>query len=135
MKKIYSIKEGEMPSTSKPTIGEFFLTLLHAATNGHILHLQTKSYSEHKAMQKYYEELPDLVDRIIEEWQGAYQIIVEYPNTYQAPSSDSLTEVTMIRDYLVANRDVVGPYTSLQNDVDELMSLLDSTIYKLTFLD
>jgi hypothetical protein len=135
MKKIYSIKEGEMQLTPKPTVGEFFLKLLHAATNGHILHLQTKSYSEHKAMQKYYEELPDLVDRIIEEWQGAYQIIVEYPNTYEAPNSDALTEVTIIRDYLVANRDVIGQYTSLQNDVDELMSLLDSTIYRLTFLD
>jgi hypothetical protein len=86
-------------------------------------------------MQKYYEELPDLVDRIIEEWQGGYQIIVEYPNEYEAPSSDALTEVTMIRDYVVMNRDVIGQYTSLQNDVDELMSLLDSTVYKLTFLD
>ena len=64
MKKVYSIKEAQMevPTVS---IGDFFLKLLHAATNGHILHSQTKSYSEHKALQKYYEELPDLVDSII----------------------------------------------------------------------
>jgi hypothetical protein len=134
MKKVYSINEAitEVPQV---TIGEFFLKLLHAATNGHILHLQTKSYSEHKALQKYYEELPDLIDAIIEEWQGAYQEIIEYPSTYEAPTEDALQEVMAIRDFLVENRSVVGDYTSIQNSVDNLMSLLDSTIYKLTFLD
>lgn len=133
MKKIYSIKEAEMPTPSV-TIGQFFLRLLHAATNGHILHLQAKSYSEHKALQRYYEELPDLVDSIIEEWQGAYQTIVEYPNEYNPPIKDSLTEVYNIRDFVAKNRAVVGDYSSIQNDVDNLMSLLDSTVYKLTFL-
>jgi hypothetical protein len=134
MKKVFSIHEAqiEVPTV---TIGEFLLKLLHAATNGHILHLQTKSYSEHKALQKYYESLPDLVDSIIEEWQGAYQEIVEYPTTYQAPNSDALTEVMDIRDFLVINRAVVGDYSSIQNSVDNLMSLLDSTVYRLTFLD
>ena len=134
MKKIYSIKEAEVVLPSV-TIGEFFLKLLHAATNGHILHLQTKSYSEHKALQKYYEELPDLVDSIIEEYQGAYQKIVEYPNIYEAPNPDALQEVMAVRDFLVKNRAVVGDYSSIQNSVDNLMSLLDSTVYKLTFLD
>lgn len=134
MKKVYSIHEAEVVLPSV-TIGEFFIKLLHAATNGHILHLQTKSYSEHKALQKYYEELPDLVDNIIEQWQGAYQKIVEYPVTYEAPNPDALQEVMAVRDFLAKNRAVVGDYTSIQNQVDELMSLLDSTVYKLTFLD
>jgi len=134
MKKVYSIHEAEVVLPSV-TIGEFFLKLLHAATNGHILHLQTKSYSEHKALQKYYEELPDLVDSIIEEYQGAYQKIVEYPNIYEAPNPDALQEVMAVRDFLAKNRAVVGDYSSIQNSVDNLMSLFDSTIYKLTFLD
>lgn len=134
MKKVFSIHEAEIVLPSV-TIGEFFLKLLHAATNGHILHLQTKSYSEHKALQKYYEKLPNLVDAIIEQWQGAYQTIVEYPATYEAPNMDALQEVMAVRDFLAKNRAIVGDYTSIQNQVDELMSLLDSTVYKLTFLD
>jgi hypothetical protein len=133
MKKIYSIKEAEMP-TPTVTVGEFFLKLLHAATNGHILHLQAKSYSEHKALQKYYEQLPDLVDSIIEEYQGAYQTIISYPNEYTPPNPNSLTEVYEIRDFLHNNRAIVGDYSSIQNSVDNLMALLDSTVYKLTFL-
>jgi hypothetical protein len=134
MKKVYSINEAvtEVPQV---TIGEFLLKLLHAATNGHILHLQTKSYSEHKALQGYYEKLPDAVDAIIEQYQGAYQVIIEYPAIYEAPKPDALQEVTYIRDFIVANRAVIGPYTSLQNEVDALLSIVESTMYKLTFLD
>jgi hypothetical protein len=134
MKKVYSINEAitQVPTV---TIGEFLLKLLHAATNGHILHLQTKSYSEHKALQSYYEKLPDAVDSIIEQWQGAYQMIIEYPLGYEAPKADALQEVTYIRDFIVANRAVVGDYTSLQNEVDALLSIVETTMYKLTFLD
>jgi hypothetical protein len=134
MKKVYSINEAitQVPTV---TIGEFLLKLLHAATNGHILHLQTKSYSEHKALQGYYEKLPDAVDSIIEQWQGAYQMIIEYPSGYEAPKADALQEVTYIRDFIVANRAVVGDYTSIQNEVDALLSIVESTMYKLTFLD
>jgi hypothetical protein len=134
MKKVYSINEAitQVPTV---TIGEFLLKLLHAATNGHILHLQTKSYAEHKALQGYYEKLPDAVDTIIEQWQGAYQMIIEYPSVYEAPKADALQEVTYIRDFIVANRAVVGDYTSIQNEVDALLGIVESTMYKLTFLD
>ena len=134
MKKVYSINVAitEVPQI---TIGEFLLKLLHAATNGHILHLQTKSYSEHKALQGYYEKLPDAVDAIIEQYQGAYQIIIQYPSGYEAPKADALQEVTYIRDFIVANRAVVGDYTSIQNEIDALLSIVESTMYKLTFLD
>jgi hypothetical protein len=40
--------------------------LLHSQTQVHIFHLQTKSYSEHKALQGYYEGIDALVDGIIE---------------------------------------------------------------------
>lgn len=133
MKKVYSIHEAEIVLPSV-TIGEFFLKLLHASTNGHILHLQTKSYAEHKALQGYYEGLPDAIDSIIEGYQGAYQTIIEYPNTYESPKTNALEEVKSIRDFIVANRGVVGDYTSLQNEVDTLLNLVESTMYKLTFL-
>ena len=39
------------------SIQEFVMCLLHAQTNTHILHLQSRSYSEHKALQGLYEGL------------------------------------------------------------------------------
>jgi len=46
----------------------------------HIYHLQTKSYSEHKALQKYYEGVNALIDGIIESYQGKNNIISSYKN-------------------------------------------------------
>ena len=40
--------------------------LLHSQTQTHVFHLQTKSYAEHKALQKYYEGVDSLVDGIVE---------------------------------------------------------------------
>jgi hypothetical protein len=73
-------------------IGEFFLTLLHAATNTHILHLQTTSYAEHVALGEFYKELPDLVDTVIESIQGKYGEIIQYPQDYFVPSNSGLED-------------------------------------------
>ena len=45
---------------------EMVSILLHSQTQAHIFHLQTKSYSEHKALQNYYEGIDGLVDGVIE---------------------------------------------------------------------
>ena len=42
----------------------FVQTLLHSATIAHQLHLSSKSYSEHKALAKYYENIEDIVDAL-----------------------------------------------------------------------
>jgi hypothetical protein len=40
--------------------------LLHSQTQAHTFHLQSTSYAEHKALQKYYEGIDGLVDTIVE---------------------------------------------------------------------
>ena len=133
MKKVFNIKEAKIDE-AEVTIGEFFLTLLHAATNAHILHLRSRSYSEHMALGAFYEELPDLVDSVIEGWQGKNSQLIEYPNTYYPPVESALSMVQGLSNYVQANRGVVGTDSELQNDMDAIQSLIDSTIYKLTFL-
>jgi uncharacterized protein DUF5856 len=117
------------------TVGNYFAHLLHLATSAHILHLQSKSFAEHMALDGFYKGLPDLVDSLIEEYQGCYQkIVVDYPNGYVVPKGQALTLLTMSVAFVRDNRAVVGDKTNLQNTVDEILSLYDSTIYKLKFL-
>ena len=108
------------------------LTLLHSATNTHILHLQSRSYSEHQALGSFYEEIVELTDSLIEAYQGKNGL-VEYPFEYTKPMS-ALLELTNLSKYVAVNRAIVGSDSELQNMVDEIASLIDSTIYKLTFL-
>jgi hypothetical protein len=57
-------------SETNDDFSEMVCRLLHSQTQVHIFHLQTKSYSEHKALQGYYEGIDALVDGVIESYQG-----------------------------------------------------------------
>lgn len=113
---------------------EFFITLLHAATSGHILHLQTRSYAQHKALDEFYGELPGLADGVIEAFQGKYGLVLDYPDGYTVPTGTPIEFVSALGDYVTANRAAVGNDSELQNLIDGVMDLIDSTIYKLRFL-
>ena len=43
----------------------------------HLAHWSTKSYAEHKALGKFYDELIDKIDSIIEAYQGWFGLIGE----------------------------------------------------------
>ena len=116
-------------------MGEFILTLLHAATNTHILHLQTKSFAEHMALNEFYQALPDLVDAVVEAAQGRTGKIIEYPVQYYAPAPTGLEELKMLRDYVDEQRHHpdIPQETEIQNLIDEVASHIDSTLNKLLF--
>ena len=116
--------------------GELLITLLNAATIGHVLHLRSRSYSEHKALQGFYAGLPDLVDGVVEAWQGRNGELVEYPDQMVELSEhdDALVFVMYLKMVLEENRGVLGGASEIQNLVDGIAELIDSTLYKLTFL-
>ena len=115
-------------------IGDFILTLLHAVSNTHILHWQTKSYSEHVALGEFYTALADLIDDLVEAMQGTYSTILEFPATYHAPSATGLEELQDLGTYFAQGRMDLPQDSEIQNLCDEIAQLIDSTTYKLTFL-
>jgi len=115
-------------------MGEFILTLLHAATNTHILHWQTKSFSEHMALGTFYSELPELIDAVVEAIQGLNEEIIVYPKDYYPPLDNGLDELLSLKEYVKENRNVLPQDSEIQNLVDEIAQSIDSTIYKLRFL-
>lgn len=114
--------------------GEFLLTLLHAVTNTHILHFRTRSYAQHMALGAFYEELPDLVDTLTEAIQGLTGELVDFPADYYAPADTPLEELMELKEYVKENRDALPQDSEIQNIVDEIADLINTTIYKLRFL-
>ena len=116
--------------------GELLITLLNAATIGHVLHLQSRIYSEHKALQRFYTKMPKLVDGVVEAWQGRTQELVEYPDQSVELSEhkDALEFMMFLKMLVEEDRYVLGDASEIQNLVDGIAELIDSTIYKLTFL-
>lgn len=134
----YSIKNGQAveDNESDDSLGEMMFDLLHSATVTHIMHLQSESFAEHMALGEYYEAIPDLVDALIEAWQGKNQQILrgygDYEESYEGVKPlDYLQE---LRDEFTQCRPLIGDDTELQNLADSIAEQIDSTMYKLRFL-
>lgn len=114
---------------------QFTMCLLHSVTNAHILHLTTKSYAEHKALQGYYTKVDDLVDDFVEAFQGKYGLLHDFTADYVLPEQP-VAYMTYLKDEVATlRRSEKFPQDSeLQNSVDEIAQLIDSTLYKLRFL-
>ena len=110
--------------------------LLHSQTQVHIFHLQTKSYSEHKALQGYYEGIDALVDGIIESYQGKYDVITKYNSVknvdYQ--SNEQVIKYFKALDTMIDKNRKEVKESFIQNQIDTVQELINSTIYKLRFL-
>ena len=110
--------------------------LLHSQTQVHALHLQTQSYSEHKALQKYYEGIDGLVDGLIESYQGKYGIVKGY-ETMDIEDWQSTEQTCNYMKKLCSQIDNLKDCCEdsyLQNQIDTIFELINSTLYKLRFL-
>lgn len=106
----------------------------HARTEAHIFHLQTRSFAEHKALDEFYSGIVPLADSYAEAAQGVYGLMFDYPETYgKSPNAKDM--LTKLRSWIDANRKDCGGRSELQNLIDEIVFLIDSTLYKLKFLE
>jgi hypothetical protein len=122
-------------ASTNQTAHEFFMMLLQAAVVAHILHLRTRSFAEHMALETFYKELPELTDELIEGYQGKHGLVNQYPTTVTMPESDNgvklLESLTL---FIASNRAKVAPDTEIQNQIDEIQMLINTTANKLKFL-
>lgn len=115
---------------------EMVCQLLHSQTQVHIFHLGTKSYSEHKALQGYYEGIDALTDGIIESYQGKYGLLTNYKsfkNQSYKNKNQVLKYFTGLLNTIKEKRDCCED-SYIQNQIDTVQELIYSTMYKLKFL-
>jgi len=125
----------EIPEPSN-TMANFVSTLFASRTQAHIFHLQTPSFAAHKALNEYYDEIVDLVDGIIESYQGRYGILRGYKSegAWIEDEGSVVKYFEALCMYVEKNRNVLPQDSYIQNQVDEVVALLESTKYKLKFL-
>lgn len=102
----------------------------------HSVHLNTRSYAKHKALQKFYENIIDLADGFAEAYQGRHGLIgpISLMSAKKTGNvveflQDQLAEIEKCR-YDVCEKDD----TPIQNLIDGIIELYLSTLYKLRFL-
>lgn len=115
--------------------------LMHSRTQAHVFHLRMKgpkAYEFHKALETYYDDIVDLIDTLVEGYQGKNGII-EFKSV---KGIDNNAEPDNVVDYfgkLIAivdklRKDEKLSDSFLQNEIDNVVNLLYSTKYKLNNL-
>lgn len=115
---------------------EIISLLLHSRTQTHTLHLQTDSFSEHMALNGYYDGIGDLVDGLVESFQGKYGIIGGY-TSYDIEGYKSTEATIKYLQGLCGKVDDLRDCCEdsyIQNQIDTVCELINSTLYKLRFL-
>ena len=114
----------------------FVGTLVLARDVAHSVHLNTRSFSKHMALNEFYDNIVDLADKFAEAYQGRHGLIG--PITLKSAKKttnileflqDSLEEVEKMRYEVCEKTD-----TPIQNIIDEIVGQYLSTLYKLRFL-
>lgn len=123
-------------SDSNEDFCEMVCNILHSRNQAHVFHLQTKSFAEHKALNDYYDGVVGLFDGIVESYQGKYGIIKNF-KTFKIEqyrnNKKTISYFERLLDIIDENRDSVDD-SFIQNQIDTVQELINSTLYKLKFL-
>ena len=108
-------------------------------TSLHQLHLKVTgpgSFAAHKALNEFYDAMPDLVDAVAEQYQGAREKLLDIPAhaPYKCGSvPEALVHLKELYNEIVELQKIM-PFSEIVNQLDEMKSLIASTKYKLMFL-
>ena len=112
-------------------VEEFFGTLQESVVMTWRKHLKTKKYSSHMALDEYYKEAPELIDALIEGWQGTHDKIENYVDLLKDKEFDTAVDyLTELRKITKEGRKLMDS-SELESDTDAILSLIDGVIYKL----
>ncbi len=117
------------------SIGLFLGTLMQSRNQAHIYHLQTSSYAAHKALETYYEDIVGLIDIIAEEYQGIYGVIRGYQMQNTIKEDDKvISYFTNLAEFVEKHKSMLPDDPGIQNNIDTILTLVNTTCYKLKFL-
>ena len=113
-------------------------TLMASRDQAHIFHWQTTgpgSFAAHMALGGYYDAIPDMVDALVEAYQGKHGILKGYEpaERFDEYSKDSAVKYfKALATYVdrVYNK-IPKEDTNIINQLDTFKDLIYTTIYKL----
>ena len=115
---------------------DFVGTLFLARDVAHSVHLNTRSFSKHMALNSFYDEVIELADKFTEAYQGRHGLVgpISLMSAKKTTNiieflQDQLAEIEKGRYEVCDKAD-----SSLQQLIDNIVELYLSTLYKLRFL-
>jgi len=113
-----------------------FLSSLNSCKQQAIFwHNQTTSFSQHKALNNFYNEILGLLDGLVESVAGIYGRPMGYtthePVDYTS-KEDTIAYFKKVYDYVEGERKNLYQESWIQNQIDEIAALVAETLYLLS---
>jgi hypothetical protein len=106
-----------------------------ARTAAHYLHFRTTSYAEHVALDEFYTALLEATDRFAECHMGVEGQFKKFPHAPIEQDKSPQALLTDLHDWVTKHRtECADGSTELANLIDEILSVIDRSYYKLKFL-
>lgn len=117
-------------------------TLLQAKNQAHIYHWSVKNYAQHNALQEFYEQITEDLDRLVETYQGSFELIDLTSNdNIPYESTDHIDKVIIYFNDLKYGmgewaKEIEKKYNdrSLNSIMEDIIELVNTTLYKLKYL-
>ena len=115
------------------SIGQIFGTFQEAVTIIWQYHLKTRKHHVHVTLNDFYEKALDVVDDLIEMYQGIHGIVEEpFTNNLCADGTSEVEYLNNLRAFVENNKFALGTDSEIASAVDDFLGLIDTTLYKLT---
>jgi hypothetical protein len=117
-----------------------FSKLFESREMAHIYHLQVNgemgSHAAHTALGEYYDGILDLIDTVIETYQGQYGIVDGYEtiDTAETKTKEKVEYFEGLAEFVKHGRKAISlEDTHLHSIIDDIVVLIYRTLYKLKF--
>jgi len=126
-----------MNNEQEPDASKILNHLITLQNQMKLYHWQTKSYSRHKAADEFVNKSINIIDRIVESYQGEHTDIV-LDNNNKSIHLDNITDKDIINFLKKAKKVVNADFaqltesnnnTALSNLRDEMLENIDITLY------
>lgn len=113
-------------------VEELVARVFRTRNQAHLSHWKTKSYAEHQALGSFYDNIIDIIDKLVEACQGSKGIIGHVDLSCKDESIDIIKMITDDANWTSKNREKIAHgVPAIENIVDELVGEYLSTLYKL----
>jgi len=134
----------EMDQVSEAPVSgasKFFSKLFESREMAHVYHLSVKgdmgSFAAHVALGAYYEGILELIDELIETYQGQYELVENFEmiDTADTKTKSPIEYFEELVMFVKSERNTAlsAEDTHLQNIIDEVVGLIYRTLYKLKY--
>jgi hypothetical protein len=115
------------------TAAEFVGLMFFERSVAHAQHLVTSSFSQHKALDDFYNEIVEVADSFAEAYQGKYGPLDGIQLSWATPDAEISDFLRDGMNWIETNRYMIVPTsdTFLQNLIDEVVALHATTLDKL----